>query len=95
MSAAAVSGLPPERFGVGSAVNQAVRQLGAVFGVALVIAVLATATPAAPLQAFEPVFWLLIAGGVLTSLVSLQVQAEPAAFAQPISPAPKGIHNER
>ena len=37
LSAAAVSQLPPTRFGIGSAVNQAIRQIGGVFGVALVV----------------------------------------------------------
>ncbi len=35
LSSAAVQGLPPDRFGSGSAVNQAVRNLGATLGVAL------------------------------------------------------------
>lgn len=39
LSAAAVAHLPPARFGVGSAVNQAVRQMGSVLGVALTIAI--------------------------------------------------------
>jgi EmrB/QacA subfamily drug resistance transporter len=38
LGAAAVAHLPPARFGVGSAVNQAVRQMGSVLGVALTIA---------------------------------------------------------
>src|SRR5262245_25576780 len=37
LTAAAVFGLFPQRFGVGSAVNQSIRQMGAVFGVALVL----------------------------------------------------------
>ena len=36
LSSAAVQGLPPDRFGSGSAVNQAMRNLGATLGVALV-----------------------------------------------------------
>ena len=39
LSAAAVAHLPPARFGVGSAVNQAVRQMGSVLGVALTVAI--------------------------------------------------------
>jgi hypothetical protein len=39
LSAAAVAHLPPARFGVGSAVNQAIRQMGSVFGVALTVAI--------------------------------------------------------
>ena len=42
LSSAAVQGLPPDRFGSGSAVNQAIRNLGATLGVALVVAFTAT-----------------------------------------------------
>ena len=44
LSAAAVAGLPPERFGVGGAVNQTARQMGAVLGVALLVSILGTPT---------------------------------------------------
>ena len=37
LSGAAVAHLPPSRFGIGSAVNQAVRQVGAVMGVAVTV----------------------------------------------------------
>ena len=40
LSAAAVSSLPPERFGVGSAVNQTARQVGGAIGVAILVALL-------------------------------------------------------
>ncbi len=40
LSGAAVAHLPPHRFGIGSAVNQAVRQVGSVFGVALTVVLL-------------------------------------------------------
>jgi EmrB/QacA subfamily drug resistance transporter len=39
LSAAAVAGLPQERFGIGGAINQTARQIGAVLGVAVLIAV--------------------------------------------------------
>ena len=45
LSAAAVARLPPNRFGVGSAVNQAVRQIGAVLGVAIAVALVGRETP--------------------------------------------------
>lgn len=73
LSSAAVDGLPAERFGVGSAVNQAVRQLGSVVGVALVVSLLA-ADLQAPLVLFDRVFLVLIGGGLLTSLISLGVR---------------------
>jgi EmrB/QacA subfamily drug resistance transporter len=40
LSAAAVSTLPPERFGVGSAVNQTARQVGGAIGVAIMVVLL-------------------------------------------------------
>jgi len=46
LSAAAVAGLPQERFGIGGAINQTARQIGAVVGVAILIAIVGT--PASP-----------------------------------------------
>ena len=67
LSAAAVAGLPPDRFGVGGAVNQTARQMGAVLGVALLVAILGTPTsPDAALDAFRQA-WLLCAAAALTS----------------------------
>jgi len=42
LSAAAVSSLHPERFAVGSAVNQTARQVGGAFGIALLVVILGT-----------------------------------------------------
>jgi EmrB/QacA subfamily drug resistance transporter len=42
LSAAAVASLAPAQFGVGSAVNQAVRQIGSVLGIALAVPIAAT-----------------------------------------------------
>ena len=70
-------GLAPSRFAVGSAVNQTVRQLGAVLGVALVIALLGSTKPAELLDAFHRVFWLLAIGGVGTALFSLTIDTRP------------------
>jgi EmrB/QacA subfamily drug resistance transporter len=44
LSAAAVAGLPQDRFGVGGAINQTARQIGAVLGVAILIAIIGTPT---------------------------------------------------
>jgi EmrB/QacA subfamily drug resistance transporter len=62
LSAAAVSGLPTDRFAVGGAINQTSRQLGAVLGVALLVSILGSPTTAAgALHAFQHA-WLLSAG---------------------------------
>jgi MFS family permease len=57
LSGAAVAQLPPARFGVGGAVNNAVRQLGGVFGTALAV-VLVGQTGAGP-KAFRAAFLCL------------------------------------
>ena len=64
--------LPPDRLGVGGATNQAVRQFGGTFGVALTIAMLGTpASIAEVLDGFDSVWWLIVAGGLLTSVLSV------------------------
>jgi EmrB/QacA subfamily drug resistance transporter len=90
LSSAAVHGLAPNRFAVGSAVNQTVRQLGAVLGVALVIALLGSPDPADLLDAFDRVFWLLAAGGLATAVFSLAIDTKPQPRAADgeVRPAP-------
>jgi hypothetical protein len=79
LSGAAVHGLPPGRLAVGSAINQAVRQLGSVIGVGLVIALLGRAGPASEIGGFRSIATILVAGGVLTSLVCLGIKTGPRA----------------
>ena len=82
LTSAAVQGLPPDEFGAGAAVNQAIRQLGATFGVALIVAVLGTVTPTIAADAFGGVWAMLVICGVLTSVsaVSLPLR-QPAVRA--------------
>src|SRR5215813_2726843 len=78
LTAAAVFGLPPHRFGIGSAVNQSIRQMGAVFGVALVVVLLGNAVGPTAMDAFRVHFRVLIAGGLATALLSLPIDTRPA-----------------
>ena len=80
LSSAAVQGLPPDRFGSGSAVNQAVRNLGSTFGVAMVIAFTTGLAAADALDGFHHVWWLLVVSGVLVSLLSTRLRT-PASRA--------------
>lgn len=85
LSAAAVAGLPMERFGIGGAVNQTARQIGAVLGVALLVAVLGTpASLDAARDAFRQA-WLLCAVAALASaaISSRQLRAT-APTAEPL-----------
>jgi EmrB/QacA subfamily drug resistance transporter len=70
LSSATVQQLPADRFALGSAVNQTMRQLGATLGVALVVSFIAGATPQDALSRFHRAWWLIVGCGVLTSVVS-------------------------
>jgi EmrB/QacA subfamily drug resistance transporter len=65
-SGAAVATLPPARLALGSAVSGSFRQLGAVLGVSLFAALLATATGAAEVRAYHHI-WLVFAALSLAS----------------------------
>lgn len=79
LSAAAVAHLPPARFGVGSAVNQAIRQMGSVFGVALTVAI--TGNAIARLAEFHTLCYLQIALGLATAILCAPVDTRPRALA--------------
>jgi EmrB/QacA subfamily drug resistance transporter len=79
LSGAAVQSLPTAHFAVGSAVTQAVRQMASVLGVAAVIALLGAPGEGGPLVGFERICVLLIAGGLLTTLLSLGLRRRPPA----------------
>ncbi len=71
LSAAAVSSLHPERFAVGSAVNQTARQVGGALGIAMLVAILGTPTGAADALAhFHHLWWFVAAMAVSSGLVS-------------------------
>ena len=60
LSAAAVSSLHPNRFAVGSAVNQTARQVGGALGIALLVVILGTpASPAEALTNFHHLWWFV------------------------------------
>jgi EmrB/QacA subfamily drug resistance transporter len=73
LSSAAVQGLPPHRFGSGSAISQAVRNLGATLGVAAAVAFTAQLTPATALDSFHHVWLLLILSGLGVSILATRL----------------------
>ncbi len=76
LGAAAVAGLPPTMFAVGSAVNNTFRQVGAAVGVALVVAI---QTSADGITGFRRGWWFCAACAVAVAVL---------AFAMPNRPSP-------
>lgn len=79
LSSVAVQGLPADSYASGSAVNQAVRNLGATLGVALVLGFTSAAGQATSLEGFHHVWILMLgAGGGVTALSWLLPRPRPA-----------------
>jgi EmrB/QacA subfamily drug resistance transporter len=77
LAAAAVNRLPLHQYAVGSAVNQATRQIGAVIGVALTVLLLGHGHLVR--ADFNPVYALHVTLGVITALLCLPVNTRPKA----------------
>ena len=79
LSAAAVSSLHPERFAVGSAVNQTARQVGGAFGVALLVVILGTPhTAVVALDNFRHLWWYAASMAVLSGVACGLLAPAPA-----------------
>jgi MFS family permease len=76
LSGAAVSGLPADHYAVGSAVNQATRQIGAVIGVA--ITVLLLGHDGLQRGQFQAAYGLHIGLALITALLCTLVRTRPA-----------------
>lgn len=74
LAAAAVAQLPPARFGIGSAVNQAVRQVGSVLGVALAVVLVGGART---VGAFHTAYAWQVGLALATALLCLPVDTRP------------------
>jgi MFS family permease len=85
LSGAAVAKLEPHRFGVGSAVNQAVRQVGSVLGVALAVTLVGRAAP--ELANFKSLFLVQIGLMLLTALLCAPVDTRPRRPLSATAPA--------
>jgi EmrB/QacA subfamily drug resistance transporter len=70
LSSVAVQGLPPHEFGSGSAVTQAIRNLGGTLGVAVAVAFTAGLTADKALDAFHHVWWVFVLSGLGVSVLT-------------------------
>jgi EmrB/QacA subfamily drug resistance transporter len=86
---AAVAELPPSRFATGGAITGCVRQIGAVLGIAILVAVLVAATPADLVAPFHDAQRLMAIAGLASGLLALglgRVRARDPEAA--LAPAP-------
>jgi DHA2 family methylenomycin A resistance protein-like MFS transporter len=77
LAGAASHSLPANRLAVGSGVNQALRQIGGVIGVGVVIALAGRAHGSQALPTFQAIFLLLVVGGLATAGVSAAIDTRP------------------
>jgi NTE family protein len=88
---AAVAELPPSRFATGGAITGCVRQIGAVLGIAILVAVLADATPGDPIGPFHDAQRLMAIAGLASGALALglgRVRARDPEAAVAAAPAP-------
>ena len=90
LTSAAVRELSSDEFGAGAAVNQAIRQFGATFGIALTVALLAGATPSDAVAHFQRVWILILTCGVLASVAAIALPHGPRSTAPVVAPVPAG-----
>ncbi|KQQ97041.1 MFS transporter [Massilia sp. Leaf139] len=76
LSGAAVAGLPPAQYAVGSAVNQATRQLGSVLGVAVTVLLVGHASVTR--ADFLPLYGMHVVLALVTGALCLAVKTRPA-----------------
>jgi NTE family protein len=84
---AAVAELPAERFATGSAVLSCLRQIGAVLGIAVLVAVLDGGPRADPVAGFELAWTLMALAGGVVALLALALGRVRAVVAQPVEAA--------
>lgn len=81
LSGAAVSYLPTDHYAVGGAINQAIRQIGSVIGVALTVLFLGS--PVLQRADFNVVYLCHISLALITAALCLPVNTSPAAIIKP------------
>ncbi len=89
-SAAAVAELPPLRLSIGGAVNNTFRQVGAVLGIAMLVAFIGSPETTAELVSAHERGWIMIATlAAITAVIGLAQPALRKPLSQPIAASPE------
>jgi len=89
LASAAVAAVPEEQFGVGSALNATTRQIGAVLGIAILVAVLGRPLPSEAPQAFDEGWTFVALAGVASLFAGLLLRKDPSSsLTPPLKTAP-------
>jgi MFS family permease len=83
-ASAAVAELPPDRFATGSAVVACLRQVGAVLGIAVLVAILDGALAADPVGAFTSAYTVITAAALVAGALALALGRVRATLPGPI-----------
>jgi hypothetical protein len=84
---AAVAQLPAERFATGSAVLSCLRQIGAVLGIAALVAILEAAPPVDPVDGFVDAWTLMAATAGVVALLAVALGRVRTGAPAPVAPA--------
>jgi len=83
---AAVAELPRQRFATGSAVTACFRQIGAVVGIAVLLAVVGDPTPGTALTSFHHAWWVMAATGAVAAACGVALGRVRARDSEPTTP---------
>jgi len=84
---AAVAELPRQRFATGSAVTACLRQIGAVVGIAVLLAVVGDPTPGTALTSFHHAWWVMAATGAAAAACGVALGRVRARDTEPTTPS--------
>ncbi len=91
LGSAALAAVPGGRYATASAVGSSSRQLGGVLGIALLVVIIGTPTPATTVDSFRTGWWLSVACFVATAVIAAFLGRIGPADEEPTDPSSKRI----